>query len=87
MELTNNNFTASLSSGEDFYGVRTRRGVNSGTHYFEILISTPNKEEEDNFDHDKQYYLSVGKYQYYNIDNSLYMNLQELLTDLLISVM
>jgi len=49
--LYNNNFSASLTSGYTYHGVRTTRGEEKGKHFFEIVIeASDNQKENERFD-------------------------------------
>jgi len=56
--LSNNNFSASLSSGYTYHGVRTLKGFESGQHYFEIMIIK--LDDNSRFDKGTTIYMGVG---------------------------
>jgi len=56
--LSNNNFSAALSSGYTYHGVRTTRGEQSGRHYFEILIEPA--DDNKRFDKGNTIFMGVG---------------------------
>jgi len=58
MVLSNNNFSATLSSGYTYHGVRTTRGEQTGKHYFEILIEPA--DDNKRFDKGNTIFMGVG---------------------------
>jgi len=62
IELANNNFTATLSAGRSYHGLRASHGVDSGIHYFEVMVEPVEEHEEENllFDKGTNIYLGVG---------------------------
>jgi hypothetical protein len=70
VSVTNSNFTAiGEKISEEYYGIRylrfspyfdtkrTARGVNSGTHFFEIKIDSQGPELDNTFDESKKMYF------------------------------
>jgi len=59
--VSNNYFSATLSSGYSYHGVRASRGEYCGKHYFEVLVE-PSVNEEDNlkFNQSSMIYMGVG---------------------------
>jgi len=58
VSLGNNNFSAALSSGYTYHGVRTLKGFETGHHYFEIMISK--LDDNSRFDKGTTIYMGVG---------------------------
>lgn len=56
--LSNNNFTANLTTGYTYHGVRTVRGEETGRHYFEVMIEPT--EETARFDRGSTIFMGIG---------------------------
>ena len=61
IDMSNNNFTASLSVGRTYHGIRTVQPVKPhGTSYFEVTIEPSEDREEENIAFDKGTNIFMG---------------------------
>jgi len=68
IELSNNNFTACLSSGYTYHGIRTTRGEERGVHYFEVLVE--HFEDDKKFNKGTTIFMGVGiSNERFNVEN------------------
>jgi len=56
--LSDNNFSASLTSGYTYHGARTTRGEERGIHYLEVLIVPC--EDDKRLDNTKSIFMGIG---------------------------
>jgi len=68
IELSNNNFSACLTSGYTYHGVRTTRGEERGAHYFEVLVEP--SEDNKKFNRGTTIFMGIGvSNERFNVEN------------------
>jgi len=68
IELSNNNFSACLTSGYTYHGVRTTRSEEFGVHYFEVIIEPT--EDDKKFNRGTTIFMGIGvSNERFNVEN------------------